>query len=195
MPSSLRRSAESPLRRMPHRSERLPLPPAVCHARHFGVRGQVRAWVRRDMSRRGKRRRAAALQIPFYFLAGGQLSGLQKRLDEFALAADGQAGKFLEPFAVRHFGVGVQPLREQNNLAIGDFALSHSRQKMPQQSFRQLLAANFRHEVRCRKIRAQFLPATDGLPPGLLPRPFVWRVCPILRPKAGVNAPVHLQTG
>jgi hypothetical protein len=44
---------------------------------------------------------------------------LQKGFDEFAFAANGQAGKSLEPFACRHFGVGIQPLREQDDLSVG----------------------------------------------------------------------------
>ncbi len=92
-----------------------------------------------------------------YLLTGGKLSRLQKGFDEFAFAANDQAGKFLEPFALRHFRIGVQPLCEQDNLFVGNAALTHSRQKMSQQGFGQFLAADFRPEARRRKIRAQFL--------------------------------------
>ena len=46
------------------------------------------------------------------FFAGGDLSRLQKGFDKFALTANGQAGQFLEPFAVRHFGLCVEPARQ-----------------------------------------------------------------------------------
>ena len=91
------------------------------------------------------------------FFTRGDLSGLQKGFDEFAFAANGHAGKFLEPFFIRHFRIGIQPLCEQNNLFAGNFTLTHSRQKMSQQSFRQFPATDFRHEVRRRKIPGRCL--------------------------------------
>ena len=61
------------------------------------------------------------------FFAGGNLAGLQKGFDEFALAANGQARKSFEPLAAWHFGVVVQPPREQDDLIIGNAALARSR--------------------------------------------------------------------
>jgi hypothetical protein len=62
-----------------------------------------------------------------HLFAGRNLSRLQKGFDEFAFAANGQAGKFLEPFSLRHFGIGFQPARELDDLVVGNFPLTHSR--------------------------------------------------------------------
>ena len=73
---------------------------------------------------------AGAPRPPFvrliYLFARCNLSRLQKGFDEFSFAANGHAGKFLEPVAVGNFGVGVQPLREQDNLFVGNATLAHS---------------------------------------------------------------------
>jgi hypothetical protein len=53
-----------------------------------------------------------------HFVAGGDLAGLQKSFDEFAFAADGHAGKFLEPFSFRHFGLRIQPAARQDDLFV-----------------------------------------------------------------------------
>jgi hypothetical protein len=47
------------------------------------------------------------------FFAGCDLSGLKKGFDEFAFAANGQAGKFLEPFAGRDFGIRAELIRQE----------------------------------------------------------------------------------
>jgi hypothetical protein len=44
------------------------------------------------------------------------LAGLQKRFDEFTFTADGHAGKFLEPLAVRHFRLSEEPIRQESEL-------------------------------------------------------------------------------
>jgi hypothetical protein len=79
------------------------------------------------------------------FLAGGNLAGLQKCLDELAFAANGHAGKFLEPLAVRHFGFGAEPIRHQPKLISGNVAAADAVKQMIEEVGRKIVAPNLRH--------------------------------------------------
>ena len=79
------------------------------------------------------------------FFAGGDLSGLQKGFDEFALPADGQAGKLFAPFAVRHFGFGREPVGQSAKLAGGDMSAADAIKQVREKLWRQIVAANARH--------------------------------------------------
>jgi hypothetical protein len=80
-----------------------------------------------------------------YLFADGNLSRLQKRFDEFAFAANGQAGKLIEPFALRHFGVGAQPIRHESKLGGGNVSVADAVKQMVEEARRQILSANPRH--------------------------------------------------
>ena len=93
-----------------------------------------------------------------YLFAGCNLSWLQKGFDEFAFAANGQAGKFLEPFAFRHFGVGAQPVRQKLELAAEMFrSLTRSSKWSRRRGGR--FCRRIRGMCIRRKIRDGFLPA------------------------------------
>jgi hypothetical protein len=94
------------------------------HGLMHRVRAKVNAPIRPSRLRVRPVRRFVRL---IYFFAGRNLSRLQKGFDEFAFAANGQAGELLEPFSLRHFGIGVQPLCEQDNLFVGNASLAQSR--------------------------------------------------------------------
>jgi len=79
------------------------------------------------------------------FPARGHLAGLQKGFDEFAFAANGQAGKFLEPGAVRHFGCGVEPIRQPSKLVGGNFSAADAVKQMIENAWRKIVPANLRH--------------------------------------------------
>ena len=81
--------------------------------------------------------------IPFF--AGCDLSGLQKGFDEFAFAANGQAGKFLEPFAGRHFGIRAELIRQESKLGGGNFSAANAVEQMIKQARRKIVTANSRH--------------------------------------------------
>ncbi len=57
------------------------------------------------------------------FLAFRDLSGHKERLHQFAIPADGQARKTLEPFVVRHVGFLGEPVCQQPQLICGNPAL------------------------------------------------------------------------
>ena len=80
-----------------------------------------------------------------YFFAGRNLSRLQKGFDEFAFAANGQAGKFLVPWAVRHFGFGAEPIRHQPKLIGGNVAAADAVKQMIEEVWRKIVAPNLRH--------------------------------------------------
>ena len=80
-----------------------------------------------------------------YLFARCNLSRLQKGFDEFAFAANGQTGKFLEPFAFRHFGVGAQPICDESKLGGGNVSVADAVKQMVEQARRQILSANPRH--------------------------------------------------
>ena len=80
-----------------------------------------------------------------YLFAGCNLSRLQKSFDEFTFAANGQAGKFLEPWAVRHFGCGVEPIRQQSKLIGGNFSAADAVKQMIKKAWRKIVTANLRH--------------------------------------------------
>jgi hypothetical protein len=94
----------------------------------FGVRGHVRPFERL-----------------IYLLAGCNLSRLQKGFNEFAFAANDQAGKFLEPFAFRRFGFGAKPVRHKFELFGGNFSFTGAVKQVIQQMGRKTLSANARH--------------------------------------------------
>lgn len=79
------------------------------------------------------------------FFAGGDLSGLQKGFDEFAFPVDGQAGKLLEPFAVRHFGFCREPVGQQAKLTGGDVATTDTIKQVREKLRREIVAADARH--------------------------------------------------
>ena len=81
--------------------------------------------------------------IPFF--AGCDLSGLQKSFDEFAFAANGQAGKFLEPLAGRDFGISAKPIRQESKLVGGNFSAADAVEQMIKQARRKIVTANSRH--------------------------------------------------
>jgi hypothetical protein len=78
------------------------------------------------------------------FFAGRNLSGLQKGFDEFAFAANGQAGKSLEPFSLRHFRPGAQPIRQKPKLIGGNFPAADAVEQMIKKAGRKIVAANSR---------------------------------------------------
>jgi hypothetical protein len=79
------------------------------------------------------------------FFAGGDLSGLQKSFDEFAFAADSHAGKFLEPFAVRHFGFDMKPVGQKSKLVGGNVATADPVKQVSQKWRRKIVAADAGH--------------------------------------------------
>jgi hypothetical protein len=79
------------------------------------------------------------------FLARGNLPGLQKGFDEFAFAANGQAGKFLAPWTVRHFGFGAEPIRHQPKLIGGNVAAADAVKQMIEEVWRKIVAPNSWH--------------------------------------------------
>jgi hypothetical protein len=79
------------------------------------------------------------------FLARGDLAGLQKGFDEFAIAANGHAGKFLEPGTVRHFGFGAEPIRHQPKLIGGNVAAADAVKQMIKEVWRKIVSPNLRH--------------------------------------------------
>ena len=68
------------------------------------------------------------------FVSVGHLTGDQEGLDEFTLAAHGEPGEFLKPFAFRHVRFGIKPAGEQDDLFRRDVPLTHPRQKMSEQA-------------------------------------------------------------
>jgi hypothetical protein len=79
------------------------------------------------------------------FFAGGDLAGLQKGFDEFAFAADGHAGKFLEPFAVRHFGFGIKSVGQKSKLINGNVATADTVEQVREKLRRKIVAADAGH--------------------------------------------------
>jgi hypothetical protein len=79
------------------------------------------------------------------FLAGCDLSGLQKSFDHFAFAADRHAGEFLEPFALRHFRFGVRPIRQRSQLIGGNLSSADAVEQMVKKERRKTVASNSRH--------------------------------------------------
>jgi hypothetical protein len=94
---------------------------------------------------RGFWERLKSPPVLIYFRSGGGLSGLQKCPDEFAFAADRQAGKFFEPFAFRHFRFCVQPLGQQAELVGGNVPGFDSVKEVRKQRPRKMAALNAGH--------------------------------------------------
>jgi DeoR/GlpR family transcriptional regulator of sugar metabolism len=61
------------------------------------------------------------------------------------LAANGQAGKFLEPFSLRHFRLGAEPIRQKPKLIGGNFPAADAVEQMIKQAGRKIVPANSRH--------------------------------------------------
>jgi len=72
------------------------------------------------------------------------LAGLQKRFDEFTFTADGHAWKFLEPLGVRHFRLGVKPMRQQSKLVGGNLSAADTVKQMVEKAWRKTVASNSR---------------------------------------------------
>jgi len=69
-------------------------------------------------------------------LASGDLPRLQKGFDGFAFAANGHAGKLLEPFAFRLFWLPPQPVRQKPKLIGEYFPAADTIKQMIQQTRR-----------------------------------------------------------
>jgi hypothetical protein len=67
------------------------------------------------------------------------------RPSPFHFAADGHAGKFLEPWAFRHFGFGAEPIRHQPKLIGGNVAAADAVKQMIEEVWRQIVAPDSRH--------------------------------------------------
>jgi hypothetical protein len=79
------------------------------------------------------------------FFAGGNLAGLQKGFDKFALATNGQARKSFEPFPCRHFGLSVEPVGEQTELISRNIPGFDALQQMSIQRAREVAAPDAGH--------------------------------------------------
>lgn len=79
------------------------------------------------------------------FFAGRDLAGLQKGFDKFAFPASSHARESFEPFAVGHFGFGVQPIRQEAKLVGTDIPLTDSVKQVVEQPGRKTVAADARH--------------------------------------------------
>jgi hypothetical protein len=79
------------------------------------------------------------------FLAGRNLPWLQKGFDEFAVTANGKTGKFLEPWTVRHFGFGAEPICHQPKLIGGNVAAADAVKQMIEEVWRKIVAPDLRH--------------------------------------------------
>ena len=99
--------------------------------------GGLRRWLAQGAGRAG-----ADL---LHFHTRRDLPGLQKSSHQLALAADGHAGKPLEPLAVRHFGLGEQPIGEKPKLIGGDVSAAHTVEQMVEQMRRKTVTADSRH--------------------------------------------------
>ena len=64
-----------------------------------------------------------------------RLTGKQERSDQLALTADCKSGKSFKPPACRNLRFGVQPMRQQDEMFVGNASLAHSRQEMDKQPF------------------------------------------------------------
>jgi len=73
------------------------------------------------------------------------LARLQKCFDELTFTADGHAGKFLEPLAVRDFRLGVKPIRQESELVGGDLPVADTVKQMVEEAWRKTVASNSRH--------------------------------------------------
>ena len=80
-----------------------------------------------------------------HFVAHCRLPSLQKSSDEFAFAAYDHAGKSLEPFPIRNFGLGGEPVGQQAKLINGDLAAFGALQQVGQQGPREALSSNAWH--------------------------------------------------
>ena len=80
-----------------------------------------------------------------HFFTRGDLSGLQKCFDEFAFAANSHASKFLEAFALRHFGSSLKPVGQKAKLAGGNVAAMDPVKQMRQKLRWQIVAADAGH--------------------------------------------------
>src|SRR5437762_5083679 len=74
-----------------------------------------------------------------------RLPGQQKCLDQLTLAAHGHTGKALVPLTLGHFGLRVEPCREQLKLRRRDLPALNALEQMPKERGRNILSADFRH--------------------------------------------------
>jgi hypothetical protein len=70
---------------------------------------------------------------------------LQKGFDEFAVTANGQTRKFLEPWTVRNFGFGAGPIRHQTRLIGGNIPAADAVKQMIEKVWRKIVAPDLRH--------------------------------------------------
>jgi len=104
--------------------------------------GRAALLCRQRIQRKGRKALQGWL---FHFFSRGDLSWLQKSFDEFAFAADGHAGKFLEPFSVRHFGFGIEPVGQKPKLIGGDVATTDAVEQMGEKLWRKIVPTDARH--------------------------------------------------
>ena len=108
-----------------------------------------------------------------------RLTGKQEGLDELPFAAHDKAGKPPELLVLRHNWLGIHPASQQDDLLPGNVPLAHPGEQMSEQRLRQFVAADLRHAIGRRRIRAQS-PVATGRPPRDLPlQPFAWPVGPV----------------
>src|SRR5919106_3845795 len=81
----------------------------------------------------------------YHFLARRSLPGARERLNQRTFPAHNHLRKAFEPFALRNFGVGREPIGELTELTGGNFPFSDSIEQMVQQSRRKVLPPNLRH--------------------------------------------------
>lgn len=85
--------------------------------------------------------RGNALQLNDFF-AGRNLPGPQKRLNQRTLSAHSYRWKTLEPFARRHFRIGIEPLSQEPQLGCIDPAFMDPRSQMAKKCFGKKTAAD-----------------------------------------------------
>jgi hypothetical protein len=70
---------------------------------------------------------------------------LQEGPDEFAVAADGHAGKFLEPRTFRHFRFSAKPICQQAKLVRGNIPAADAIEQMIEKVWRKIVAPDAWH--------------------------------------------------
>src|SRR5919106_1978421 len=81
----------------------------------------------------------------YHFLARRSLPGAQECLNQRTFSAHNHLRKGFEPFALRNFWVGREPIGELTDLTGGNFSFSDSIEQTVQQSRRKVLPTNLRH--------------------------------------------------
>lgn len=80
------------------------------------------------------------------FHAGRGLPSMKKSSDEFAFAADDQAGKSFKPFSRGNLRLLSEPVGQQSKLVNADLAALDALQQMIPQPSRKSLSTNARHD-------------------------------------------------